>query len=509
MVSLHHAAAGIKLRRRQIRAAQGIIVGLGVQNLAIHRPRLGGVALQGVQLGQHAVAVDVAQRQGLGSVQRGDGRALVAGLGLGHCQPPVVPGVRIVAPDGLLISGHRLGVLAQLVVTVGQNVVELAVGSGVLGGIQHFGSQRTLGQVNGALVVASVVEHRRQRGVPFYAAGHRVHGGAQGRVRGGVLPVLVLGTALGDLLQVIVDALPPQQIRTVQRQAGAGKPGSAQHSHRGTPRRHKMAVAAVKFVHILQGAQHLVGAGKAVFLLLGHGAADNADHRAADGRAMGGHIGDRVERTLRRGGCDHVVHRCADGVHVGAHAQRAIGPGAGCDRRREGRLGAAAHQWIRGGGGGGRRQRRRRGILRRGGHNGGRRGGYGRGGGLPHCPGGRGQVLLGRGVALGHADDGVVALEHERGVEVDQADVPLPGDHDVVRLDIAVQNRRRLGVQVGHDLAELAGPAMGQRLRHAAILLDILLQIHTWDVVHDGVQAPILARDNVVDAGQVLMLEAL
>lgn len=259
MVSLHHAAAGIKLRRRQIRAAQGIIVGLGVQNLAIHRPRLGGVALQGVQLGQHAVAVGVAQRQGLGSVQRGDGRALVAGLGLGHCQPPVVPGVRIVAPDGLLINGHRLGVLAQLVVTVGQNVVELTVGSGVLGGIQHFGSQRTLGQVNGALVVASVVEHRRQRGVPFYAAGHRVHGGAQGRVRGGVLPVLVLGTALGDLLQVIVDALPPQQIRAVQRQAGAGKPGSAQHSHRGTPRRHKMAVAAVKFVHILQGAQHLVG----------------------------------------------------------------------------------------------------------------------------------------------------------------------------------------------------------------------------------------------------------
>ena len=27
--------------------------------------------------------------------------------------------------------------------------------------------------------------------------------------------------------QVIVDALPPQQIRAVQRQAGAGKPGSA------------------------------------------------------------------------------------------------------------------------------------------------------------------------------------------------------------------------------------------------------------------------------------------
>ena len=31
-------------------------------------------------------------------------------------------------------------------------------------------------------------------------------------------------------------------------------------------------------------------------------------------------------------------------AYVGAHAQRAIGPGAGCDRRREGRLGAAAHQ---------------------------------------------------------------------------------------------------------------------------------------------------------------------
>ena len=112
-------------------------------------------------------------------------------------------------------------------------------------------------------------------------------------------------------------------------------------------------------------------------------------------------------------------------------------------------------------------------------------------------------VLLGRRVA--HADAGRLAgvlVEGQGDVEVDQADVSVRLQHDVLGLDVAVDHRRLLRVQIGQRLRQLDRPLQHLLLVEGAVLLSGLLQVHPGDEIHDRVDIRLIAH-KVIDPGQI------
>ena len=92
--------------------------------------------------------------------------------------------------------------------------------------------------------------------------------------------------------------------------------------------------------------------------------------------------------------------------------------------------------------------------------------------------------------------------------EVDQHYPAVGTQHDVPRLHVPVYDRRILRVQVFQDVAELQGPADNLRLRLAALAVQLFLQGHSLDVIHDD-QVAVIPFDHIDDLRQVWTAELL
>ncbi len=113
----------------------------------------------------------------------------------------------------------------------------------------------------------------------------------------------------------------------------------------------------------------------------------------------------------------------------------------------------------------------------------------------------RGRVARGNGTgAQGGMGGGVEQLDQP---EIDQKWFAARGDADVGGLDIPVQHRRLLLVQVLQRLCHLDGPVDGTLVGHRFTVFQQAGQVFAFDVIHHQVLAAVGDGEVIGDARQV------
>ena len=199
---------------------------------------------------------------------------------------------------------------------------------------------------------------------------------------------------------------------------------------------------------------------------------------------------------------DQIVQSSADAVDIGGFGDGSVAAGTGGDRRL-GRPPGSTKSLSPCMGGRLRRLRRPLGLQNFGGRQ------FPLAGGLRSRRSvlGAGILFRGRKTRCGRPGQ-CIAVNDERGIEINEAEIPFWGDHEVAGLDVAVDDGRGLFMEIGHHLAQLAGPAVGQFLVGGTVVAHKLGHVLPGDQVHDRVYVAVAALDHVVDAGQIAVLDA-
>ncbi len=116
------------------------------------------------------------------------------------------------------------------------------------------------------------------------------------------------------------------------------------------------------------------------------------------------------------------------------------------------------------------------------------------------------EILFGRSITPAGSADTAVGCTCHRHVEIDQADISLKRDHNIGRLDIAVDDGRREGMQIHQRFGDLFCPEEDLFLTELTAAFDIFIQRFTCDKVHHGIDAVIQVQ-KVICLRKILMLQ--